>query len=149
MDWHSSKRQNPAILCSQYCRQPYCRQRRKGILPRNTCVRFTMPTGMTWYLSTLSSKRRWRSRAVHWLSLSLDSPSGIVKGSLLPLFRLLPVRRGTVTVRRTLLDGELMDCNGLDMASSGRKTRLAGVSAFGGFRIYFVISFLLKVFLFL
>lgn len=98
-----------------------------------------MPTGSTWYLPTLSCKLRCRSRAERWLDGS--SSSGMVNGSCVPLLRLLPVRRGTVTLSSTLLDGELMDCNGLDMASSGRRTRLAGVSALGGFRIYSSVWF--------
>ena len=99
-----------------------------------------MPTVSTWYRPTLSSKLRRKSSAVlregaEPGAASPDVESGPVNGSSVPFLRFRPVRFGTVTLRRMLLDGELVDCRGLAMASSGRRTRLAGVSALGGFNI--------------
>lgn len=59
-----------------------------------------------------------------------------MNGSSDPLFRFRPVLFGTVTLRRTLLDPELVDRIGLDMTSSGRSIRLIEVSALGGWRIW-------------
>jgi hypothetical protein len=106
------------------CRSVYRRT------PRNTCVRFTIPTGSTRYLPTLSSKLLLKSLALR-LGRAPSSEDTVVSvnGSSVPLFRLRPVRLGTVTLSRTLFVWELVDCKGLDMASSGRRTKLALVSA--------------------
>jgi hypothetical protein len=104
-------------------------------LPRNTCVRSTLPTGSIWYLEGLSLKLRNRSLAVRRGGGLDASDSGASrKGSFEPLLRFRPVRLGTVTLRRTLFDWMLVDWTDRAMASSGRNTRLASMPS-AGFRI--------------
>jgi hypothetical protein len=104
-------------------------------LPRNTCVRSTLPTGSIWYLEGLSLKLRNRSLAVRRGGGLDASDSGVSrKGSFEPLLRFRPVRLGTVTLRRTLFDWMLVDWTDRAMASSGRNTRLASMPS-AGFRI--------------
>lgn len=112
-------------------------------IPRNTCVRSTLPTGSIWYLEGLSLILRKRSLAVRRGGGSDASDSGAsAKGSFEPLLRFRPVLLGTVTLSRTLFDCMLVDWTDRAIASSGRNTRLASVPSWAGFRICIVLAYI-------
>lgn len=110
--------------------------------PRKTCVLSILPTASTSYVNGLSSKRRMISLALRRpVEAADESGDESTKGSLVPFLRLRPVRLGTVTFRRTLFEGQLVDGIDRDIASSGRSDKFTETSDLADLRIWIESDF--------